>query len=62
MPSDLRTITIIISVKSMAKKNTVNKHAQALGRLGGEKTLAKHGASKLREWGKMGGRPKKLTS
>lgn len=46
----------------MEKKNTVNKHAQILGRRGGKATLAKYGADKLKEWGRLGGRPKRKTN
>lgn len=37
-----------------------NKHAAILGRRGGKATLAKHGREKMTEWGKLGGRPKKV--
>lgn len=35
-----------------------NKAAQELGKLGGDKTLHKYGREQLRNWGKLGGRPK----
>ena len=36
-----------------------NPHAQALGKLGGQARAKKHGKAKLKEWAKLGGRPKK---
>ena len=36
-----------------------NKHAQELGKLGGQATLRKYGKKIMTEWGKKGGRPRK---
>ena len=38
----------------------MNKSAQKLGKLGGQATLKKHGKEQMKEWGKLGGRPKKV--
>lgn len=40
----------------MKKKD---KAAVSLGRRGGLATLKKHGKKQLKEWGKLGGKPKK---
>lgn len=37
-----------------------NENAIALGKLGGLATLKKYGKEKMKEWGKQGGRPKKV--
>ena len=36
-----------------------NPAAVALGKLGGQARAAKHGKKKLKEWAKLGGRPRK---
>jgi hypothetical protein len=43
----------------MGKKSTA---AQELGRLGGLARAGKHSKRELREWAKLGGRPKKKKS
>lgn len=39
----------------------LNKYAQALGSLGGKKRKENSTLEQRRAWGKLGGRPKKLT-
>ena len=39
-----------------------NPHAKKLGSLGGKARAKKHPKEKLVEWGKLGGRPKKLST
>lgn len=41
-----------------SEKDLLHKYFTKLGRKGGTETLKKHGAAQMREWGKLGGRPK----
>jgi len=41
------------------KREDILKVMRAMGRKGGRATLARHGKKKMREWGKLGGRPRK---
>jgi hypothetical protein len=43
----------------IVKREDILKAMRAMGRKGGKATLARHGKKKMREWGKLGGRPRK---
>lgn len=44
----------------MTKKDDAKEAAKLLGRRGGLQTLRAHGAEKMKEWGKLGGKFGKL--
>jgi general stress protein YciG len=41
------------------KRTDIQKAMQMMGRKGGRATVSKYGKKKMREWGKLGGRPRK---
>lgn len=41
------------------RRDEIKKLMRMMGRKGGKTTLAKYGKRQLKEWGKLGGRPKK---
>ena len=41
------------------KLDEIRKVMREMGRKGGKTTLARYGKRKMREWGKLGGRPRK---
>ncbi len=48
----------LISMRN-EKENPVKAYLSRIGRKGGQAVVKKYGKRQLREWGKLGGRPRK---